>query len=65
MSGGCDDVPGVEVWTERVNKASSEEILKLRRHAVGCLTQTGHNQQWGVLVGIAEQVLTERNVPFQ
>jgi hypothetical protein len=65
ISGGCDEVPGVEEWTEHVNAASTEELLRLRQHALGCLAQNIKNQRWGVLVGIAERVLTDRNVQYQ
>src|SRR5208283_4331978 len=65
IAGNCDQIPSAEEWTKRINEASSETILKLRQHALGCLAQNIQNQQWGVLSGIAERVLTERGVQYQ
>lgn len=65
MSGGCDEAPSVEEWTNRVRAASSDEVQKLRQHVLGCLAQNVKEQRWGVLAGIAAQVLLERNVQFK
>lgn len=65
IAGNCDQIPSVEEWTKRINEAPSETILKLRQHALGCLAQNIQSQQWGILAGIAERVLTERGVQYQ
>lgn len=64
IAGNCDQLPSVEEWTTRVNKAPSEVVLKLRQHALGCLAQNVQDQRWGILVGIAEGVLRERGVQY-
>jgi len=65
IAGNCDQIPNVEEWTEWLNEAPPETALKLRQHALGCLAQNVKDQRWGVLAGIAEQVLTRRNVQYQ
>jgi hypothetical protein len=65
IAANCDQVPSVDDWTKRVSEALSEEVLKLRQHALGCLAQNVKDQRWGVLAGIASKILTDRGVQYQ
>lgn len=64
FAANCDEIPTIEKWAEMMQKSSSDDALKLRRHALSCLSQNVQNQRWGVLVGIAERVLGEREIQF-
>jgi len=65
IAGNCGKIPNVEVWTGWINEAPPDTALKLRQHAIGCLAQSIQNQRWGVLIGIAEGILSQRKIDFQ
>ena len=59
-----DEIPTTEKWTKWMTEAPADEALRLRQHALSCLHQNVHAQQWGVLIGIAEQILRVRGIDW-
>ena len=60
----CELIPPVEQWTKWMNEAPADRALGQLRHAQFCHSQNVKNQQWGVLIGIAEQILKARLIQF-
>jgi hypothetical protein len=61
MPVNSDDVPTVEEWTQWMQDAQPDEALKMLAIVQARLAQ---NQRWGVLIGIAQNILRERGIPF-
>jgi hypothetical protein len=55
-------VPTHEKWAEMMRRATSEEALKLREHAILSLDQS---QEWSPLVKLAEDILDERKICYR
>jgi hypothetical protein len=59
-----DDMPTIEQWTQWMHDAPPDQALTLLDIAQARLAQNVQNQRWGVLIGIAHNVLRDRGIPF-
>jgi len=64
IAANCDQIPSIHEWTKWMNEAPADQAVGLLRHAHSCLSQNVQNQQWGVLIGIAEDILKARSIQY-
>jgi len=64
IAANCDEIPTTEEWTKWMKNAPADQALGMLHHAHSCLSQNVKNQRWGVLIGVAEQILRERSIQF-